>query len=229
MADNKERYALTLPVVMSHPCLLVPRGFGVRGKETGDPKYSGNFVLGLENPDLKPISALLIKMGKAEWPAVNLGEMVKTGKLSMPIKDGSTLADARADACKLKGKEPDGEFQRGKKVLIARTKIAPKLACIINGRIVDLDTEELRKLHIGKFYFGVEALAQFTFVTHGAVGGNPPGINAWLDHVLATDKGTKLASSGPSAAETFKGYAGSYTSEDPLAGGGQVQDDEIPF
>jgi hypothetical protein len=70
-----------------------------------------------------------------------------------------------------------------------------------------------------KFYFGVEVLPQFNFVAYDGVGNNLDGVTAYLNMVFTTNKGKRL-SGGASAAETFKGYAGHTSTEDPTAGGG---------
>lgn len=221
-----ERFTFTAPAILAHPTLFTARGFGPKGKETGEPKFSANFIIDPAHPDWVAMKDMAIRLAKATWPSINIGEAAKAGQLLFPFKNGTSLADERKQKCEAAQKKPDGEFQRGKGVLVARTKLAPRLSVILNGRPVDLDTDDLKTAHAGKFYFGTECLAQVTFVTHDKVGGNAAGVNAWLDMVLSLNKGEKL-SSGGSAAEVFKGYVGHTSTEDPT--GGPIKDDEIPF
>lgn len=220
------RFAFTAPVVMAHPTLITPRKFGPKGKETGEPKFSANFIFDPASADLKALKDGTIALIRGEWPTLDIGGALKEKKLQIPFSDGTDAANARAKECEAKGKKADGEYQRGKTNLVARTKHPPRLAVILNGKVLDLDTEALRAAHAGQFFFGAEVLAQVTLTTHDAVGANPPGVNAYLDMVLATGKGERLAG-GASASEVFKGYAGSYSAENPNKG--PVRDDEIPF
>ena len=116
----------------------------------------------------------------------------------------------------------------GKVVLVTRSKFPARLSFIDNGRIVDvddpLDASDAKVIKAkSMLFFGAMVLGQFRFVTH-EVGSNTPGVNCDPQMILATGKGTRLTTA-KSASETFKGYVGSVSSEDPTSG----LDDEIPF
>lgn len=212
--------ALTIPVVLAHPTLHEPRAFGAKGKETGEKKYSGNFVFASDNPDLAACKALAVQVAKAEWPGRDLKE------LAWPFSNGTKLADAR----KAKGKD-DGEFQRGKVVIAARSKFPPALSGLEGNpkKLVEYDTEELRAASKSKFYFGVECLAEFHFKAYKGVGKNPDGVTCYLQQVLQTGKGERLAKGGD-ARSAFKGYLGNVSEVDPTAGGEATEvGDEMPF
>lgn len=210
-----EIFNLTLPVVMTHPNLFVARAFGQKGKETGEPKFSANFILNADNADLAAMKQAAAKVARARWPSRDLKE------LKFPFSSGDKTNERR----KAKGKKAD-EHIAGKVVVAGRSKYQPRLAIIENGRgIVDLEGSAL-EANKGKFYPGVEVLAQFNFVAYDGVGANPDGVTAYLNMVLSTNKGKKIAT-GASASEVFKGYAGHSTTEDPT--GGDALDDEIPF
>lgn len=213
MANPDGRYNLTAPAVMSFPNLITPKAFGTKGRETGDPKFSANFLFAPDSEDLKAMKALCAKIAKGRWPDRDL----KT--LQFPFTSGDKLAE------KSKAKGKDGEFNRGHVVVAARSKYRPTLSIILNGKVVDLDDATLTQ-HKGQFYPGVKVLAQFTFVTYDGVGANPDGVNAYLNMVLSTNKGARLAGGAPTAAEVFKDYIGHVTAEDPTA---ELMDDEIPF
>jgi Protein of unknown function (DUF2815) len=211
------RYNLTKPVILAHPHLHEARAFGKKGKETGEPKYSGNFVFDSDHPDLKELKVKAAAVARARWPGRDFKE------LKFPFVDGTKVADKR----QAKSNKNDADYARGKVVIAARSKYEPRLAAILNGKIVDLEGDARIK-EKGKFFFGAECFASFNFVPYDGIGENPDGVTAYLDMVLVTGKGERIAG-GASAAERFKGYAGAYTAEDPTDGAGMDDDDKIPF
>ncbi len=209
MSEDKNLglFTITKPVVMAFPHLFKPVKFkDKQGRESGEEKFSANFVIPSDHPDLSGMKAIAAKVAKARWPGVDL----KT--LAFPFQSGTAQADKRKAA----GKE-DGEYTRGCAVIAARSKYEPRLSGTENGKIVDYDLKsaELSK----KFFPGAEVLGQINFVAYEGVGRNPNGVTAYLNMVYSTGKGTKLSGTGgASAAETFKGYAGTVTEENPLEG-----------
>jgi hypothetical protein len=210
--------SLSIPVVLAHPTLHEPRAFGAKGKETGEKKYSGNFVFEPDSADLKACKAIAVQVAKAEWPGRDLKE------LAWPFSNGTKLADAR----KAKGKD-DGEFQRGKIVIAARSKYPPALSGIENGKLVEYDNDASRVASKSKFYFGVQCLAELHFKAYKGVGKNPDGVTCYLQQVLQTGKGDRLAKQGD-AKSAFSGYLGNLSTVDPTEGGAAPDvGDEIPF
>lgn len=216
MSDTKTegRVSLTIPVILAHPSLFEPKQFKKNGKPNGEPKFSGNFVFAPDNADLKRMKTIAAQVARAKWPTRDLKE------LKFPFSNGDKLADAR----KAKSGKDDGAYQRGKVVMSSRSKYRPRLSVVDSGRIVDLEDDALIAKFKSKFFFGAETLAEFNFVVFEG-GNGPDGVTAYLNQVLATGKGTKIAG-GASGSETFKGYIGSASAEDPT--GGEL-DDEIPF
>lgn len=214
MAENQEGVVnTTSPMTMTFPNLLEAKAVEIKGKPSGEPKFSANFEAAPDHPDIAVLKQKAAAVARAKWPGRELKE------LAFPFNDGSKLAD------KAKAKGKDREFSRGKVVITARSKFQPRLSVIDGGRLVDLD-EALLPVHKGKLYSGVDALAQFNFVAYDGVGNNPDGVTAYLNMVVSLNKGTKL-SAGQSAAEVFKGYVGLASPEDPTAGMGV--EDEIQF
>lgn len=209
MPDNI--MSLTQPAVMAHPNLFEARAFGKKGKESGTPKFSANLVQAADSPDLAMAKKIAVEVARARWPGRSLAE------LKFPFSNGTKLADKRKVECEAAKKTPDGEYQRGKVVIAARSKFEPALSVLENGRITDLEGPA-RLAAKGKFYFGVEVLAELSFVAYEGVGANPDGVTCYLQKVCSLNKGTKIAGNGTSAAETFKGYTGHYTAENPAAG-----------
>ncbi len=228
MTETSSFIQLTAPAIMSFPHLIKPQQFTDNGKGKGDPKYGASFVLEPESPDLEPFKKHCARIAREKWPNIDLKEV--TG---WPFKNGTRLADKRAEKCKAAGKTPDGEWQRGKVVITARSEYRPRLAIIENGLIRDLDDEDAIKANQGKFYFGCLVLAQFNVVANAIkTGENAAGtetfnryVSAYLNMVVSLNRGQRIGGAR-SAAEVFKGYAGQATMEDPTAGN---LDDEIPF
>lgn len=217
MADDKQAglFSFTAAVPMYHPNLFEARAFGAKGKESGTPKFSANFAFQPDAADLASMKAIAVKIARAKWPDRALKD------LQFPFSNGDKIAAS----AKAKGK--DGSFNAGKVIIAARSKYEPGLAGVENGKVVDYEGAA-RVAAKGKFYFGVEVLAQVNFVAYDGVGKNPDGVTAYLNKVLTTGKGVKVAG-GASAAEVFKGYVGTTTTEDPTGGVGSALDDEIPF
>jgi ssDNA-binding protein len=210
-ADEKRkpgtaRYTLTEPVVMAFPHLITSRQFSKGGKASGEPKFSANFVFAPDSADLKAIKALTAKIAREVWPGIDL----KTN-FGKPWSDGTALADQAK-----KDKKAEKEFYRGNIVLAAHTgeKYPPKLSSFENGTVVDYEGDA-RKAAAGKFYAGVEVLAQFNLSVWDSPKGK--GVTAYLNMVFSTGKGTRHQT-GQSAAEVFKGYVGTVSNEDPTAG-----------
>lgn len=207
-------FNLTFPVVMAFPNLLEAKAFMKNGKAQGEPKFGANLIVPADHPDLKAMKELVTKLARQRWPDKPFSE------LAFPFSSGDKLADAR----KAKGKE-DGDYQRGKVVMNVKSKYEPRLSYLENGRIVDLETDTAKQMAKGKFYNGVEILAQLNFVPYDPIGSNAKGgVTAYLNMVLSTGKGKRL-SSGSTASEVFKGYVGNVSAEDPT--GGDSLDDVI--
>lgn len=199
--------------VMTFPNLLEPKAVTINGKTSGDPKYSVNLEFDPASPDLAACKAKAAAVARAKWPGVEFNT------LAFPFTAGDKLAD------KAKAKGKDREFSRGKVVLTARSKYQPRLSVIENGKIRDLEGDAIKAMGRTAFFSGAEVLAQVNFVAYDAVGNNPPGVAAYINMVVSTQKGTKLTG-GASAAEVFSGYIGTSSSEDPTGGAGS---EEIPF
>ncbi len=211
-------FNLTQPVVMSFPQLFEPKAFKKNGRETGESKYSANFLFNPDSEDLRAMKILAAKIARAKWPDKQFSE------LAFPFISGDKLAEES----KNKGKNSD--YTRGKIIVTGRSKFEPKLAHIENNKMIDLETEIQKTAAKNKFYPGVEVLAQLNLVSYDPVGRDGKGgVTAYLNMVLSTNKGVRIAG-GQTASEAFKGYAGSVSAEDPTAPGmGIDMSDHIPF
>lgn len=211
------RFTATSDITLTFPNLQTAKAVMKNGKAVGEPKFSGNFefdpAIPAEKSLLDACKAKAAAVAKAGWPGRDLSE------LQFPFESGTKLAD------KAKEKGKDREFSRGKAVLTARSKYQPRLSIIQDGKVVDLEGDAITA-HMKQFYSGARVLFQVNFQAYDAVNdGAKDGVTAYLDMVLSTNKGKRLTG-GASAADTFKGYVGTTSQEDPTKGD---LDDEIPF
>lgn len=216
------RFSLTVPVIMGFPNLTEPKAYKRKGKETGEPKYGAIFCIDPKGPDFNGLKEAMAKAAKAYNPNADLktlkfpmlpGEKAKAKYVAKREKEGKTPAD-----------DGKADFQLGKYVLKASSKYQPLLAVLEGGKAIDVTPDNVG-LHKGKFYFGVQAVAEFNFVGYEGQDGNPDGVTAYLNSVLSLNRGERLT--GGSAADTFKGVIGNFSDEDPTGGEGFV--DDIPF
>jgi hypothetical protein len=210
--DNQGIYDLTVPVRMCFPNLHEPKPFKENGKDKGEPKYGAVFLLPADHPDLGPLKQKAKAVALAAWPGADLKS------ITWPFKSGTDYATKRKEAGK-----SGGEHFEGKVYLPARSKYEPRLSSVENGKLTDLEGAA-RAASKPKFYPGVEVLAEFNFVANEV--NRNRSVTAYLNMVLTLNKGERMGG-GRSAAETFRGYAGHTTTEDPTAG--TLADDDIPF
>lgn len=218
MADeNLGIYQINSPALLAHPHVLEPVPFkDARGKIKGDPKYSALFVLKNDHPDIGPMKFMILAVAKAKWPDKDIIAEVKAGNLKMPFASGDKIADKRVAKLKAAGKEDDqrGDFQRGCTVFKSSSQYPPGLGVLVNKVLVDV-TPDNKALHKGAFYFGTECFGRLSFKAYDAINEDgKPGVTAYLDMVVSLNRGKALAGR-KSAAEAFKGVAGSLSAEDP--------------
>jgi hypothetical protein len=223
MSDAKNQagiFNLTEPVIMPFPALLEPRKFKRKGKEQGEPKYQGSFIFEKDSADLTAMKALVSTVAKGHVQSWQPGE------LKFPFSDGNKLIAKRVAELEKEGKKysGDADFQKDKVVIKSRSKFQPKLSVFENGKILDLDTAELLAKYKSQFYSGVLVYAQFNFVWYDGVDEGKPGVTAYLNLVLSTNKGKRIGG-GAQGSTVFASVAGKVSAEDPTEG----LDDEIPF
>ena len=226
MAEKVDgRYTLTAETPMIFPALHEPRkSRDKQGREQGEPKYSGLLSFAEGHPDLDALKALAVKIGKAKWPDRDIVAEFKAGRFKLPFDSGTRKAD------EYKAKKPGDEtreWQRGKCLVPTHSgqQFPPQLCEINGGKLVVLEGAA-RIAAKPKFYSGVKVLAQVNFVAYDGVSNNPDGVTAYLQMVLTTGKGDRIAG-GQDATEVFKAYMGNLSQVDPTKGA--TVSDDIPF
>jgi hypothetical protein len=78
------------------------------------------------------------------------------------------------------------------------------------------------------FYSGAHLVPSFGLHWYKGDEGKPDGVSLYLNAVLFAKHGTRLGGRSANAAETFKGYIGSISSEDPTGGAAanELEDEE---
>ena len=212
MTDKVDgNFTVTAPVTgVFLETLFEPKAIGGGDQK----KWSGTFLFEPDHPNLDQMKATMVAVAKAKWPSRDLKE------LHFCIESGDT-ANAKREA---KNKVPY-DFFSGKVVLVARKpeKNPPRLGIVENGQVREL-SGDARAAVKSKFYNGCKVFLQIGFSTYPGVGANPDGVNAYLNQVLWVADGERLG--GYSMEDTFSGFVGQVSAEDPTAGS---TDDEIPF
>jgi hypothetical protein len=212
----------TITVKMTEPGLLTYSHIAEAAKvgDKGEPKFDVNVELLPTHPDVATIKAALAKAAANAFPGQDFGS------IQFPLKSGDALAEAAVQRARTKdpSKDPGDprDFSRGKLVLIARSQFRPSLAAVVNGKVVDIDKDDLQSMKT-YFYPGCEVFATFSFSTYEPPLG--PGVNAYVDEVFSLNRGTKLKiASSRSAADSFRGYVGLQSNFSPTTGQGGNQD-----
>lgn len=216
------RYTCTSAVRMPFGNLIIPKAVGRKGKAKGEPKYSGTFTFEPDAADLKALKAKAAAVAKARWPGRALSE------LKFPFTDGNKKIEKGIKQAQKEGKTPrDQSFFKDLVVVDARSKYEPQLAVLKNG-VVEAYENDKRALAGAIFYNGCYVVPSLNFVAYEGQAedgvGNPDGVTAYLEALLWVKDGPKIGGT-TSAAETFSGWAGTVTDENP----GTDKDDEISF
>jgi hypothetical protein len=209
--ENQGLYDTTVPTpILWTDTLFTPKPFkDSSGKEKGEPKYSTVVLFKANHPDLAPIKVKMTAIARAKWPEADLKTII------FPLKSGTKDNEKRV----AKGKKAR-DFMEDVAFITTRSKYAPRLSGIENGKIVDYEGAALIAAK-GKFYGGVEALVEFNFVAKEV--DDKRSVTAYLNLVFSTGKGARIGG-GKSGADVFKGYVGKPTTENPTE-----QDDDGVF
>lgn len=216
--SNDTSYTFAEPIRAPYLNVINPRQF----KNKGDPKFDATFIFPKTSAEVPLIRAQIAAAAKAKWPSRALTE------LKFPMELGDKKIEKaiakEADAAAKEGRAPkvrDLSFFKDHYVLVARSKYAPTLSVLDNGRIITLESDTLKAQYKSKFYNGCFVGAVVNFVPYISDMG-ADGVTAYLQSLVWLKDGERIG--GRDQAEVFKHYAGRVTNEDP---GGL--DDEIPF
>jgi hypothetical protein len=222
MANKPQPFVfdMTVPVPMLVPALEEAVAYQEDGKEKGPPKFGAMFLFSGEHPDLPGIKKKMMEAASSMFP----GE--KFPREFWPVTSGSErIAKLKAADKTIK---PYVAAQEGKAVLQSRSKYPPMVSYIVNGKLTEVVSTDLKGMLASRshFFSGAEVLASFNFVP-GAIknkdGSTSKYLAVYLNKVFSTGKGERVGG-WRSAAEAFKGYIGHASQEDPTAG-----DEDIPF
>lgn len=205
------RLTLAQPVPAVFLNLAEPRR--VSNSQHEEPTYSARFELEPDSEDLKRIRAKIVAAAREKWPGMDVAAAIKSGELQVTLTAGDVLAD------KAKAKGKDQEWARGKMCLTARSKMQPSIGYLDDGKIVELKDSAAIKAASKHIYSGALALGIFSFKAYDAVGQSGlPGVKCYFEQYLSTGKGEKKGGGRKSLEESFSGYVGRLTDEDPTGG-----------
>jgi Protein of unknown function (DUF2815) len=201
---------------LNFPFLFTPRAYTHNGKAVGKVRYDASFELDANNPDIEAMKVKALAAARTEFPNLDIVKEYREGRFQMPWSAGDKLADKAQEAGKKR------EYSRGRIVLIARSDFPPALSVIENGRKVDY-FGPARPNAEAAFYPGVKVWFGVTFTGYAVDGKR--GVAAYLDWIISSKTGTRLAGGSRSEAEVYGGYAGVLSSEDPTRSA--VEDDAL--
>lgn len=244
---KQEDFNFTTSHRVSYADIMEPRAYMKAGQKKGEPKYSGTFIID-HTPVIKQIDGKEVDMSdiaqlkRACIAMLNANnksnKKLKIGRLTeeqetagthievqVPWKDGTKEAD------KMKAKGKDGEAFRGMTLLKGTSKYQPALAAIENKKIVEFTTDESKPAAKKFFYSGAYLVPSFGLHFYKGDEGKPDGVSLYLNAVMFAKHGARLGGRSANASETFKGYIGSISEEDPTGGASAEDefDDEIAF
>lgn len=213
MANTDGIFKFMDPAIIAFPeSIFKPKAFMKDGKAVGEEKYEGNLLF-KDADELKAMKKHAVAVAKAKWGNVDLKS------IKFPFRSGDKAADKRKMEIAGGAKKPDGEFQRGKVTIVAKSKFQPQLSAVEGDRIVEY-TDATMAVAKAKFFFGAEVIGELNFVAV-EVSGNK-SVAVYLNALMATGKGTKIGGR-QAAADRFKGYRGTVSAEDPT--GGELEDE----
>ena len=198
MTETQPNIVVTPEFRMLWPNLFEPRAVKIKGRETGDPKYGLSMLL--DPSEIGDLKTAAKAVALAKWPGRTLTE------LHFPFADGDKLAAKQEELGR------DGKFYAGTVVLKASSKFKP----------VVVDTKRKDIIDHTRLYSGAWGYAELNFVAYDGVGQNPDGVTAYVNFVMKSRDGDRIA--GRDAAGVFAGIQGGET--EPTA---TELDDEIPF
>lgn len=225
MTDTKARnydglFATLEAVPISFPNLLKPKAFQKGGKDRGEPKYGASFIFPADSNALKDLKRHVIALAKKKWPDADLKEDIE-----WPWKKGDREIERQRKKAEKAGKEmPKLDYLKNTVTLKGSSKFPVRLVGIEGGKIVDYDDETKIAAAGKKFYPGALCLGEWNFIPterdeddpNLRVGQKLKFFVVYLQRVVTTNKGERIAGGGRSSAEVFKGYVGSVTDEDPI-------------
>jgi hypothetical protein len=230
--EKSTDFACVRAYPVSYADILEARKFKKNGVEQGEAKFGGQFLMdptpnivnGVDESDLARLKREITKMLQAKAPGKKLVPRRMTQdeldggnavEVQIPWADGTVFAD------KEKAKGKDGEYARGKIIVKAKSNFQPAMAVALSKtEVYDVKTVEQFATAAKYFYSGAILLPTFGLHWYSGIKpGDPMGVGLYLNTVVFIAHGTKLGGGGQrSAAETFKGYVGAISEEDPTGG-----------
>jgi len=209
------QFRMTKPATMVYPTVITPKAYGQNPKPDAKKSYSTSFALDADHPDVLAMKQMAVAAAKAKWPGLNISEEVKAGNLKMPWTTGDKMIERRNKKIMAAGKPASDklDFLKGKIVFKASSDFPIALGVRISGKDIDV-TEDNKSIHKEAFYTGCLGLGGFSYKAYDAIKeDDKPGVKAYLDIVHSLNSGVRIQTGGRSAAEAFRGVAGSAVDE----------------
>lgn len=225
MADQENLvvFAQPVPLVFSH--LFTPQVFDEKTRKFRDAKadekggYDATFLFDANSAELINIKQIAGRIVDAQAYKDKEGMLIPRNLLQVPWEAGEAYVARRIREETAKGKTyTGGELFKGKVLLKSNTIFAPPLSLFANG--LTKFQNESRAMAEKFFYPGVNVVAEINLQPH-AVGSNMPGVKAYLNELISTNTGDRIAGGQPTE-EKFSAYIGRVTTGDPAAAAPQL-------
>lgn len=229
----------------SYVNIVEANAFKKNGQAKGPPKFGATFIMDptpkLQNVDGKEVDMSDLGRLKREvikmLTAKNPGKKFVTRRLTQEELDAGNVIevavpwkDGTKEADKMKAAGKDGEAYRGHVIVKASSKFQPIMSAYENKQITVFETEEQKAAAKKFFYSGAHFVPSFGLNWYKGDEGKPDGVSLYLNSIMFAKHGSRIGGVAQNPAETFKGYIGSISAEDPTGGFQRDEmDDEIPF
>src|SRR5579859_1190495 len=223
MADQENLIVFAEPVVLVFSHLFTPQTFDEKTRKFRDAKegekggYDATFLFDAGSAELANIKAIAARIVDAQAFKDKEGALIPRHLLQVPWETGEAYVARRKRESG--DKFTGGELFAGKVLLKSNTIYAPPLSLFANG--LTKFQAESRSMAEKYFYPGVRVVAEINLQPH-SVGSNMPGVKAYLNELISTNTGDRIAGGKPTE-EKFSEFMGRVTTVDPAAGGSQLE------
>lgn len=215
--DQENLVVFAEPVVMVFSHLFTAQVFDEKTRKFRDAKegekggYDSTFLFDAGSAELSNIKTIAARIVEAAAFKDKEGVLIPRGMLQVPWETGEAYVARRKRESG--DKFTGGELFAGKVLLKSNTIYAPPLSLFSNG--LTKFQAESRPMAEKYFYPGVRVVAEINLQPH-AVGSNMPGVKAYLNELISTNTGDRIAGGKPTE-EKFSSFMGRMTSADPAA------------
>jgi hypothetical protein len=185
-------------------------------KQPGKPTYSCLIMIDPANPAFAEMKKVALGVANVCFPGRDVVAQFQTSPKGFKFPWYAGDAD---NAKRVQTAKDPYEWQKGQVLMRAHSgeKYPPGLGFFDGARKIEVKDPAAKALHKGKFFSGTKALVAVNFGPYGKAD-EVAGITAYLQSVLSLNTGDPIGGGRKSIEDTFSGYVGHSTGENPLTG-----------